>query len=100
MRRVLRRAYNEALEEVDLLILPTTPMKATPLPAPHADLTEYLERAGNMVGNISPFNLSGQPAMNVPCGMSEGLPVGMMVVGPHGEDGTVLRVAHAFEQLS
>lgn len=99
MRRLLRQAYDRALEAVDLLILPTTPMKATALPAPQADLAEYLERAGNMTGNTSPFNLTGHPAMNVPCGISEGLPVGMMVVGPHGDDGTVLRAAHAFEQL-
>jgi amidase len=37
--------------------------------------------------------------MNVPCGISSGLPVGMMLVGRHWEDGTVLRAAHAFEQI-
>ena len=99
MRRVLRDAYNQALDEVDLLTLPTTPMKATPIPRPDADLNQVLTRAGEMVGNTFPFNESGHPAMNVPCGMSDGLPVGMMLVGRHGEDGTVLRAAHAFEQL-
>jgi amidase len=35
--------------------------------------------------------------MNVPCGMSDGLPVGMMLIGRHGEDATVLRASDAFE---
>ncbi len=99
MRGVLRDAYNHAFDEVDLLVLPTIPMKATPIPPPDADLNQVVERAEEMSGNTYPFNLSGHPAMNVPCGMSEGLPVGMMLVGRHGEDGTVLRAAHAFEQL-
>lgn len=50
-----------------------------------------------MIYNTAPFNVTGHPAMNVPCGKSEGLPVGMMIVGRHGEDDTVLRVAHAFQ---
>jgi amidase len=52
-----------------------------------------------MIPNTCPFDVTGHPAMNVPCGMSGGLPVGMMLVGRHWEDGTVLRAAHAFAQL-
>lgn len=97
--RLLRAAYDEALQEVDLLVMPTTPMKATPLPASNASREEYVTRALEMIPNTCPFDVTGHPAMNVPCGMSEGLPVGLMLVGRHGEDGTVLRAAHAFEQL-
>jgi amidase len=51
-----------------------------------------------MLPNTAPFDVTGHPAMNVPCGMSEGLPVGMMLIGRIGEDATVLRAADAFQQ--
>lgn len=100
LARVLRAAYDEALRTVDLLVMPTTPMKATPLPSPTASREEYVARAFEMIPNTCPFDVTGHPAMNVPCGMSGGLPVGMMLVGRHWEDGTVLRAAHAFEELA
>jgi len=56
-------------------------------------------KAAVAVFNTGPFYVSGHPAMNVPCARSEGLPVGMMLIGRHWEDATVLRAAHAFEQL-
>jgi amidase len=51
-----------------------------------------------MIGNTAPFDVSGHPACSVPAGLSDGLPVGMMIIGKHFDDATVLRVAHAFEQ--
>jgi amidase len=56
-------------------------------------------RALEMIPNTCPFDVTGHPAMNVPCGLSGRLPVGMMLVGRHWEDATVLRAAHTFEQL-
>ena len=53
-----------------------------------------------MNANNCSFNVTGHPVMTVPCGLIEGLPVGMMLVGRRGEDATVLRAAHAFEQIS
>jgi len=99
LARVLRAAYDEAFKQVDLLVMPTTPMKATVIPAPNASRDEYVARALEMIQNTCPFDVTGNPAMNVPCGTSNGLPVGMMVVGRHWEDGTVLRVAHAYQQI-
>ena len=99
LARVLRAAYDEAFKQVDVLVMPTTPMKATVIPAPNASREEYVARALEMIANTCPFDVTGNPAMNVPCGMSNGLPVGMMLVGRHWEDGTVLRVAHAFQQI-
>jgi amidase len=52
-----------------------------------------------MIVNAAPFDVSGHPATSVPAGLSEGLPVGMMIIGKRFEDATCLRVAHAFEQL-
>jgi amidase len=99
LARVLRDAYDEALRSVDLLVMPTTPMKATLIPASNASREEYVARALEMIPNTCPFDVTGHPAVNVPCGMSSGLPVGMMLVGRHWEDGTVLRAAHAYEQI-
>jgi hypothetical protein len=67
----------------DLLLMPTTPMKATPIPPQDAPLALYCQRAFEMLPNTAPFDVSGHPAMNVPCGMSAGLPVGMQLVGAH-----------------
>jgi amidase len=96
--RSLRGAYDEALQQADLLVMPTLPMKATPIPSPTASREEYVARALEMIPNTCPFDVTGHPALTVPCGMSSGLPVGMMLVGRHWEDGTVLRAGHAFEQ--
>ena len=96
--RSLRGAYDEALQQADLLVMPTLPMKATPIPSPTASREEYVARALEMIPNTCPFDVTGHPALTVPCGMSGGLPVGMMLVGRHWEDGTVLRAGHAFEQ--
>jgi amidase len=98
LARVLTAAYDTALSECDLLVMPTLPLKATPLPAADASREEYVTRALEMLPNTCPFDVTGHPAMNVPCGMSEGLPVGMMLVGRRGEDAVVLRAADAFER--
>jgi amidase len=75
-------------------------MKATPIPAPTASREEYVARALEMIPNTCPFDVTGHPALTVPCGASDGLPVGMMLIGRHWEDATVLRAGHAFEQLA
>jgi amidase len=99
LSRTLKAAYDEALARFDLLIMPTTPMKATPLPPPGAPIPLIIQRAFEMIGNTAPFDTSGHPAMSIPCGLSEGLPVGMMLIGRHWEESTIYRAAHAFEQL-
>jgi amidase len=96
--RTLTAAYGDALRDLDLLAMPTIPMRATRLPAPEATREVKVARALEMITNTSPFDVTGHPAMNVPCAMSSGLPVGMMLVGRHWEDATVLRAARAFEE--
>jgi amidase len=104
LARTLTRVYDDALQIVDLLVMPTTPMKAPMLPPGDASLEEKVARASGMNGGLNanncPFNVTGHPVMTVPCGLSEGLPIGMLLVGRRGEDATVLRAAHAFEQIS
>lgn len=99
LSRVLRAAYDDALSRYDVLIMPTTPMKAQPLPAPDDPLANYIQRAFEMIGNTAPFDASGHPAMSVPVGLSQGLPVGMMIIGRHYAESTIYRAAGAFESL-
>jgi amidase len=98
LARSATAAYDAVLAEHDLLVMPTLPLKATPLPAADAPLEEYVQRALEMIPNTAPFDVTGHPAMNVPCAMSGGLPVGMMLVGRHGDEATILRAADAFER--
>ena len=98
LARTLTAAYDAALAGCDLLVMPTVPMKATPIPPADASREECTGRALEMIANTCPFDVTGHPAMNVPCGMSGGLPVGMMLVGRTGEDATVLRAADAFDR--
>jgi amidase len=99
LARLLRAAYDEVLANVDLLLMPTLPMKATLLPPSNASREDYVARALEMIANTCPFDVTGHPAITVPAGMSEGLPVGMMLIGRHWEDATVLRAADAFQKL-
>ena len=97
MRSVTGR-YLDALREVDLLLMPTLPMKAQPIPPPDCSTALYVQRAFEMVGNTAAFSASGLPAMSIPCGLGEGLPIGLMLVGPRYGEMTIYRAAHAFEQ--
>jgi amidase len=94
LARALRAAYDEALEKWDLLVMPTTPMKAVTLPRP-GNLDD-LRGLYALANNTCQFDVTGHPAISVPCAMSAGLPVGMMLVGRIGEDATVLKASHAF----
>lgn len=99
LSRKLRETYDETLDNHDLLLMPTLPMKATPLPEADAPLELNIQRAFEMIGNTAPFDVTGHPAMSIPCGMSEGLPVGVMLVGKHWNESIIYQAAHAFEQL-
>lgn len=99
LARKLRAEYDKMLGVYDLLLMPTTPMKATPLPPPDASLALYCQRAFEILPNTAPFDVTGHPAMSIPCGMSDGLPVGMMLVGKKYAESTIYQAAAAFERL-
>jgi amidase len=96
--RRLTAAYDRLLAQYDLLLMPTTPMKATPLPGPGASREEIVQRALEMIANTAPFDVTHHPAMSIPCGMVDRLPVGLMLVGKHFDEAIIYRAAHAFEQ--
>jgi amidase len=91
-------AYDAVLADHDLLVMPTLPMRATALPPADASVEESCARALEMIVNTAPFDVTGHPAMSVPCAMSEGLPVGMMLIGKFGDERTILRASDAFER--
>jgi amidase len=101
LRRSLRRAYDEVLERHDLLLMSTVPFRATTLPPPGCPREEYLARARDDIdANTCPFDVTGHPALSVPCGLADDLPIGMMLVGRRYEEATVLRAAKAFQDAA
>ena len=98
LTRMLKASYDKALGEYDLLLMPTVPVKATPLPPPGASISLGLQRAFEMLPNTAPFDITGHPAMAIPCGMSEGLPISMMLVGKSFDESTIYAAAAAFEK--
>ena len=97
LSRLLRAAYDKVLNDYDLLAMPTT-IKAQPHPAPDASREEYIQKASEMHANTLPFNLTHHPAMAIPCGMSEGLPLSLMLIGKHFDESTIYRAAHGFQE--
>ncbi len=99
-RAVFDRAARRLLEDVDLLAGPTEPVTAPPL------LQQQVLAGEHEVGTVAaltqytrPYNITGFPAISVPCGFSsEGLPIGLQVAGRPFDEETVLRAAHAYEQ--
>ena len=94
VRTLLIEEHREALERFDVLVSPTSPTVAFPLGERAADpLAMYLCDVLTI-----PSNLAGLPGLSIPCGLSEGLPVGLQLVGPQFGENTLFRVGHALEQ--
>ena len=100
-RRIIRRHWAEVFAKVDCLLTPTTPVVATKFGQQTADLPGGVKPLVRAYLDLTlPFNLTGHPAISVPCGSSKGLPIGMQIVGkPFGEGG-ILRVAHQYQQAT
>lgn len=95
----IRAAYDGTLQDVDVLVLPTHPMRATVIPSADAPTEERVARALEMIANTAPFDVTGHPAISVPVEVKDGLPIGMMLVGRHGDEQGVLGFARAYESL-
>lgn len=68
------------------------------MPTAQSPVVGYVGPANDMFGNAAPFNATHHPALSLPCGVTNGLPIGLMLVGRHFDEATVLRAAHAYEQ--
>ena len=100
LRPMITEAYEAGLEDIDVLALPTSAKLAQRIDDfEDQSLDEYLSQtnAPQRTFNTKPFNLTRQPAISVPCGAVDGLPVGLMFGGSRFDDATVLGVASAFE---
>ena len=96
--RRIRAAYDRALDACDVIAMPTLPIVATPIPPADAPIDLYIQRAHEMLTNTAVFNITGHPALTVPCGLRDGLPVGLQMVGRHFDEAAIYRAAHAYEQ--
>ena len=101
LRSLIRQQILDALENVDVLVLPTGPVTAPPVESvPGVQSKEHA--MNGLAGRVSftgPFNLAGTPALSVPCGFSAaGMPMGLQLVGRPFAEEMVLKVAHAYEQ--
>ena len=97
VRTLIRRDFDAAFQQVDLLLTPTAPSTAFRTGA-HADdpLSMYLADLLTI-----PVNLAGLPAISVPCGFSQsGLPIGVQLIGNVLEEARLLQVAHQYEQAA
>ena len=96
VRTLIREEFAGAFQKFDALVTPTSPTVAFEVGARTGDpLAMYLSDVCTI-----PVNIAGLPGISVPGGFSEGLPVGLQVIGPHFGESTVLRVAHAYEQAT
>ena len=101
-RAIFDRAARRLLEDVDLLAGPTEPVTAPPL------LQQQVLAGEQEIGTVAaltqytrPYNITGFPAISVPCGFSaEGMPIGLQLAGRPFDEATVLRAAHAYEQAT
>jgi aspartyl-tRNA(Asn)/glutamyl-tRNA(Gln) amidotransferase subunit A len=94
VRTVIADEHRAAFERFDVLVSPTSPTVAFPLGAKAQDpLAMYLSDLLTI-----PSCMAGLPGLNIPCGLSEGLPVGLQLVGPQFAENTLFRVGHALER--
>ena len=93
VRTVISREFAAAFERFDVLLSPTSPTVAFELGARTANpLAMYLADVLTI-----PPNMAGLPGLSIPCGLSEGLPVGLQLIGPQFAENTLFKVAHALE---
>jgi aspartyl-tRNA(Asn)/glutamyl-tRNA(Gln) amidotransferase subunit A len=96
VRTLIKTEFDEVLSTVDAILAPTSPTVAFKIGAKTDDpLAMYLNDACTL-----PVNIAGLPGISVPCGLSDGLPVGFQVIGRAFDEATVLRVADAYERAA
>jgi aspartyl-tRNA(Asn)/glutamyl-tRNA(Gln) amidotransferase subunit A len=94
VRTVIKREHDALFERYDVLVSPTSPTVAFPIGAKvHDPVAMYL----NDLLTI-PSCMAGLPGMNIPVGLSEGLPVGLQLIGPQFGENTIFKVGHALER--
>ncbi len=94
-RRRIVEGFLAALTDVDVLVTPTLPVTAAPIPGPKVETPNPLTRF------TFPINVSGLPALSLPCGFdTNGLPIGLQIIGRPFDEATVLRAGRAYERVT
>ena len=95
VRRLIRQDFLDAFAEVDAIAAPVTPGVAFPLGAVTDPVAMYRQDVFTI-----PASLAGLPAMSLPCGQLDGLPVGLQLIGPHFEEGRILELAAQYQRAT
>lgn len=94
VRTLVKQDFDKALANVDVLMAPTMPAPAFRIGEKIDDpLSLYLADV-----NTVPINLAGVPSISVPCGLADGMPVGLQIIGKHFDENTIIGAAYSFEQ--
>ena len=94
VRTLIRQEYEQAFQEVDIIAAPVAPEAAFPIGSKtNNPLAMYLSDALTV-----PFSVAGLPALSVPCGFTNGLPIGLQLAAPPFQEERLLQVAYAYEQ--
>jgi aspartyl-tRNA(Asn)/glutamyl-tRNA(Gln) amidotransferase subunit A len=92
----VKKRFEQFFESYDFMILPTTPIAA-----PTVEGHDAVEQAARLTRFTAPFNLSGLPALSLPCGLTrDGLPIGLQIVSRAWGDAKLLNIGYAFEQAT
>ena len=103
LRHMLRQQILDAMEKVDVLVMPTSSIPASPLPekAGVESKEAFLEMLGGRRSFTAPFNLASVPALSINCGFTfDDLPVGLQIAAKPFDESMVFRVAYAYEQAT
>ncbi|WEG12377.1 Asp-tRNA(Asn)/Glu-tRNA(Gln) amidotransferase subunit GatA [Pullulanibacillus sp. KACC 23026] len=96
VRTLIKQDFEKVFDNYDVIIGPTTPTPAFKI---GENISDPLTMYANDILTI-PMNLSGVPAISVPCGLVNGLPAGLQIIGKAFDEATIYRVAHAYEQAA
>jgi Asp-tRNA(Asn)/Glu-tRNA(Gln) amidotransferase A subunit family amidase len=99
-RFAIKNAFKQAIRDIDVLVTPTQPTTALKTGQTTSRIGSREESVFGVSARFcAPFNISGLPAISVPCGFSpQGMPIGLQVIGKPFDEETVLRIADAFER--
>jgi aspartyl-tRNA(Asn)/glutamyl-tRNA(Gln) amidotransferase subunit A len=96
VRTIIRREFDQAFEKFDALITPTSPTVPFKIGEKVDNPVQmYLSDVCTL-----PINIAGLPAISIPAGFADGLPIGMQIIGPPFSEETLLRIAYAYEQAT
>src|SRR5699024_7085341 len=101
VRRQLKKDFAEAFEKVDVLISPTLPVIPSKIGEDFANLNgEKVDLIDHMIRFTGPGNLTGLPALSIPCGTKGNMPVGLQIMGPALKEKRILNAGYALEQTN